>query len=248
MSPGPMVNYPQCLVRKDSVSAFIQCADLQGPDAPEFTLTEDGDANTVRTLELLTTTLADTPSCGNCPLAANIRKASDEHGLGSFAKSLCQLHPVDAGICCLRECLGGLPQEHSIEAFCSGSVNDLMNAPLVPLNCISNKINGNAANGEGSSDSGTAKDDSSPIVSSNGEPTPTSVDKDSAADSPPSTTSSTVLETSPTVDTTVAIGTTSASSVSQETPSTGAGSRTRADSVHHMMRLGLAMLPMAAVF
>ncbi|KAI4167723.1 MAG: hypothetical protein LQ346_009074 [Caloplaca aetnensis] len=32
--PGPKVDYPECLVAKLSVSAFIQCADAKGPDAP----------------------------------------------------------------------------------------------------------------------------------------------------------------------------------------------------------------------
>ncbi|KAL8821749.1 MAG: hypothetical protein Q9223_000273 [Gallowayella weberi] len=251
---GPRTDYPNCLVEKFSVSAFIACADTKGPDAPQFSRTQDGDEETVGVIEVLTDAL-DTPGCTQCPLAGNIQKAAQQHGLGSFAKELCGLRPVDAGICCLRECLGEVGQEHSIEAFCNGRVTDLMTAPLVPTNCVSNKekddttsdggdtSDSDAGSGNGSSNGSNSREDSSTTTSSSGKDTSTSA----AVVKTPSKTSSTIPTTSAMGNNAPATSTTSAPSTPQETPSVGAGSGRRATYLNRIQRLGFANISTQAV-
>lgn len=154
MVPGPAVSYPKCLVTKFSVSAFIQCADVKGLNAPQFSMTVGGEKKSVGVIQLLTAAL-DTVACSSCPLAENIRRAADEYNKYSrenFVKYLCnQYHPTDAGMCCLRRCLNGLQPERSIEAFCRYNVNDLMIEEAI----CSARVTGSS---NGVSDSGTNGD------------------------------------------------------------------------------------------
>ena len=56
-----------------------------------------------------------------------------------FGKAPCnQIHLVDADIYYLKDCLGD-SLEHSIEGFCNGDMDDLMEAPLLQDNCVSAK-------------------------------------------------------------------------------------------------------------
>ncbi|KAL8798945.1 MAG: hypothetical protein Q9182_006267 [Xanthomendoza sp. 2 TL-2023] len=250
---GPRTSYPNCLVEKFSVSAFIACADVKGPDAPQFSRTQSGEQETVGVIDLLTGVL-NTPPCSQCPLAGKIQKAAKEHGPGSFARYLCGLGPADAGICCLRECLGEVGQERSIEAFCSGRVTDLMAAPLVPTNCVSNRetddttgngggsSNSNTGSGNGSSGGGNGREDSTTRASTNDKNTSTST----AVVKTPSKTSSTVPITSSTGTNAPATGTTSAPSTPQDTPSVRAGSGQQAIHLNRIQRLGFAVLPIIA--
>ncbi|KAI4220366.1 MAG: hypothetical protein L6R40_008683 [Gallowayella cf. fulva] len=263
--PGPIASYPNCLVTKLSVSAFIQCADVKGPNAPRFQAIKDGDSESVGVLDVLIDALNTVP-CNYCPLAENIRKAADGRGLGDFATYLCkQFHPVDAGICCLRQCLKGVSAEHSIEAFCNGRVKDLMNAPLVPSNCVSNEVrddptngghttsnsdtgSGNGVTGSNNqgSDSDTNSDDSS--ASSSDQDTLISTSVTSSANNASSTTSSTPSTTSTSVSNVAATGTTSASAPqeAQGTPNGGADSGRGATYRDQMKRLCFALLPIVA--
>ncbi|KAL8652123.1 MAG: hypothetical protein Q9210_002874 [Variospora velana] len=259
-----MASYPNCLVTKFSVSAFIACADVKGPAAPRFSSTQKGKSKNFRVLNVLTDAL-NTISCSYCPLAENIRNAADGRGLGDFASYLCnQFHPVDAGICCLRQCLQGVSAEHSIEAFCNGRVKDLMNAPLVPNNCVSNKVRDDPTNGgDASSDSGVSDsntdsgDESNSETNSNDsstslseEDTTTSTNVRSTANNTPSTTSSTPFTTSPTTSGAAATGTTSTSTLeeAQGTSNRGADSGRRATYADQVKRLCIALLPIVAGF
>ncbi|KAL8679073.1 MAG: hypothetical protein Q9186_004613 [Xanthomendoza sp. 1 TL-2023] len=242
---GPGTSYPNCLVEEFSVSAFIACADVQGPDTPRFTRTEGGEQETVGVIELLTSAL-DTPSCSACPLAGNIRKAANEHREGSFAGYLCSLNPVDAGICCLGQCLGEVGQERSIEAYCRGRAAELMAAPLLPKTCVSNReTDDTTANNNGDSSGGggdTSNDDGSGDGNATG-----SSDEDASMSSTvierPSTIASTIPTTSPVGNNAATTSTTSAPSTPQETPNIGAGARRGAA---YIQRLGLAILPIIA--
>lgn len=219
-----------------------------------FATTTGGESDTLTPLQVLTNAL-DTPACSACPLAGNIMRAAREHGaVRTFVGYLCQeLHPVDAGICCLRQCLNGVPQEHSIQAFCDGKVGDLMDAPLVPTNCVSNAEGGGATTddgagsnddnntsggggGAGSSDgSETGGDNSSGAAAASSvidESTPATVESSSVESTTPSATSSTS-----------ATGTTSPTtpqSTPQATPNVGADARKHVD---RLKRLGFAVLP-----
>lgn len=258
MVPGPMASYPNCLVTEFSVSAFIQCADVKGPDAPQFGTTKKGKSGVVGALELLNDALNTIP-CSYCPLAGNIRKAAEVKGLGNFATYLCnQFHPLDAEICCLRQCLNGVQQEHSIEAFCNGRVNDLTNAPLVPPNCVSNAISdgstsdgseasdSDTGSGNGSSNSDTDSDDSS-ATSSRDKDTSTSATAKSSIANTPSTTSSTIPKTSP-VAATSTTSTLSSPQEAQGTPNVGAKSGRRVIYIDSVRRLAFAVLPIIAAF
>ena len=126
--------YSVCMVRQYSVSAFIQCASQE--ETPDFTAVDDDEATTdISALEILTNA-ASAPACGDCPLAQNIQKAANEHGSETFSTYLCDTyHPVNSGLCCLRNCLLSFPREHSINAVCSGKNSNLMNAPEQPESC-----------------------------------------------------------------------------------------------------------------
>ena len=113
-SPGPQVPYPKCLVAKLSVSAFIQCsfsADDQGPDEPQFSISNAGGSKSVGALGLLTQAL-NKPDCDSCPLASVLGDAARSYGMGigegPFSRFLYGRNPTDAGICCLRRCLQGV--------------------------------------------------------------------------------------------------------------------------------------------
>ncbi|KAI4223283.1 MAG: hypothetical protein L6R36_005548, partial [Xanthoria steineri] len=189
--PGPMILYPMCLVSELSVSAFIQCADVQGPDAPTFGTTRGGNAKEVMVLDLLKEAVV-TPACSNCPLAKNIQDAANRHGPNpNFAEYLCdRFRPVDAGMCCLQQCLRGIQPEHSIEAFCSRKFPDLTTAPLIQ-NCPSNAVAVSPTgdeSGSSYSDSNPGSDDPSPATTSSTD------DEDPSSDDDPS--SSAVAESS----------------------------------------------------
>lgn len=243
--PGPTPTYPICQVKKLSVSAFIQCADdVKGPDAPQFQISDDdGD---VGPLELLTKAL-DTPRCDACPLAGRLMQAANDYNkLGDFGNYLCNtLHPVDAGMCCLRKCLNGVLQEHSIEAFCNGNRGDLTMAPLVPNNC---KPNGNVDSGSGGngdsgdSDSGGDDDDSSSTAAAAASST------DESENTTPSTISSIMSTTSTAANDATTPSTTSTPTIPQTTPSSGADLGRLAIYGDRMKRLGIAVIPILAAF
>ncbi|KAI4087377.1 MAG: hypothetical protein LQ339_008911 [Xanthoria mediterranea] len=253
--PGPMVLYPMCLVSELSVSAFIQCADVRGPDAPTFGTTRGGDAKQVTVLELLKEAVV-IPACSNCRLAKNIQDAANRHGPNpNFAEYLCdQFHPVNAEMCCLKECLHGIQPEHSIEAFCSRRFQDLTTAPLIQ-NCPSNAVAVSPTDDESiSSDGVSGSDDPSATRSSTDDEDPSSDDDpsssavaESSIDKPSSARSFTVPTTSPTA----AIGTTSPSSSSPETegtPNAGADSGRLAIHTDRVKRLAFVVLPIIAAF
>ncbi|KAL9044756.1 MAG: hypothetical protein Q9214_002126 [Letrouitia sp. 1 TL-2023] len=240
-SNGSMVDYPTCLVRKFSFSAFIQCANVKGPDAPRFRKLKDGEYEHIGVLEVLFNAVNLWPCC-RCPLAGNIQRAAREHGLGDFRIYLCdQIHPVDAGMCCLRRCLEGIPQEHSIEAFCNGQRGDLMQTqPLVPVDCVSNAIVDNSATTDDEDGSGS-DDESVTTASWSDEEVATSMAVESVL---PSTIPAAVFTTAPAVNNTAAMiaTTTSSLAVPPETLSTGAGPRVRATSVDPVKRIGCAVV------
>ncbi|KAL8658696.1 MAG: hypothetical protein Q9202_007473 [Teloschistes flavicans] len=149
---GP-IEYPNCLVSGLSASAFIQCASQQDDYDIQFDLKDDKNG---KVLDVLTQALS-VPACQDCPLADKIvavQKTIDAgNGVGAFVDlgaNLCKQTPADVGMCCLKKCLGG-SAEHSIQAFCKGTTQDLMQAPLLPSNCQSNGA---------TTDSDTSEDDS----------------------------------------------------------------------------------------
>ncbi len=243
---GPNRDYPDCLVPAFSVSAFIQCADVQGPSAPE-----------IKVLEILTDAL-QIPSCSTCPLAKDIAEAARSSGPpGNFAKYLCnQFRPVNAGMCCLQQCLRGIQPEHSIEAFCSRKFPDLTTAPLIQ-NCPSNAV-AVSPNGD---ESGSSYSDSNPgsnhpsavTTSSTDDEDPSSDDDDPsspavAESSNDETTSST---RSSAISSTAVPATTSPSAPSPETegtPNGGADSGRRVTYTDWVKRLAFAVLPIVAAF
>ncbi|CAO1601803.1 hypothetical protein XANCAGTX0491_005439 [Xanthoria calcicola] len=251
--PGPMVLYPMCLVSELSVSAFIQCADVTGPDAPTFGTTRGGDAKQVTVLELLKEAVV-IPACSNCRLAKYIQDAVDRHGPNpNFAEYLCdQFRPVDAGMCCLKECLRGIQPEHSIEAFCSRRFQDLTTAPLIQ-NCPSNAVAVSPTDDEsGSSDGVSGSDDPSATTSSTDDEDPSSDDDPSSSAVAESSIHKTTSSTrSSTIPTTSAPATTSPSAPSpstSETPNVGANSGRGVRYTDRVKRLAFAVLPIVAAF
>lgn len=255
--PGPTVLYPMCLVSELSVSAFIQCADVKGPDAPTFGTTKGGNAKEVTVLELLNEAVL-IPACSNCRLGKNIQDAVARHGPNeNFAEYLCdRFRPVDAGMCCLQQCLRGIQPEHSIEAFCSRKFPDLTTAPLIQ-NCPSNAV-AVSPNGD---ESGSSYSDSNPgsnhpsavTTSSTDDEDPSSDDDDPsspavAESSNDETTSST---RSSAISSTAVPATTSPSAPSPETegtPNGGADSGRRVTYTDWVKRLAFAVLPIVAAF
>lgn len=240
---GPSVSYPTCLVTEFSASAFIQCADLKGPNAPQFTLTQAGDHKTVSVLELLSQAL-DRHSCDSCPLAGKIRRLAAQNGLGNFATSLCNLNPSDAGMCCLARCINGINLEHSIEVACSYTPFNLMNSPLVPDTCE----NSNGQNGGGTGNNGDTTDygGAEPASSTISEDFPVTSSYFEAAASTTlptffSTTSSPVAAGS-------ATSTTPLPSPAQETPNVGAGSKRWRTLTDRVISLSFALLPAWVLF
>lgn len=243
--PGPMVSFPQCLVRQDSVSAFIQCADVTGYDAPSFSITEDGEESSVGPLDLLTATLSDSIACESCPLTGNIQKAAKAAGPyhQNFKRALCALRVVDAGMCCLYNCLGKVAQEHSIEAFCNQQVNDLTEAPLVPKDCKSNAVQDDTSD-NGYTDGDDADD------TSNGDTSSDDTNDYSFSSSSYTTAPSTVATTSPVLGTAAPTTMTSTQAPSA-TSNVGAGSRLGEQAtsyVDRLKKLGLMAFPIMAVF
>ncbi|KAL9046026.1 MAG: hypothetical protein Q9214_001041 [Letrouitia sp. 1 TL-2023] len=253
MAPGPMVRYPSCAVQKFSASAFIQCADAKGPDAPQFTLTLAGEDQTVGPLRLLSHVLSNS-ECKYCPLADKIQRA---YGQANFRKVLCDLDPGDAGICCLRGCINNFkapasaPQEHSIEAFCNGKVDDLMNAPLLPANCVSNRDTSydeiSDANGDEAPPDGFDSETSQTTYLYD-ESSPTPSIEDSNSNNPPSAIASAAPTLSSTSSNTAAAGTTSPASTPQETTSEAFSLRRYSSYIAWVVGLGLAFLPAALAF
>ena len=105
-----VIGYSQCMLKRYSISAFIQCASQS--DAADFSATtnDDGGSTDITATEVLTNAL--TPNgiplagCGDVPLAGNILKTANQHGSVNFAKFLCdQYHPLNRGLCRLRNCL-----------------------------------------------------------------------------------------------------------------------------------------------
>ena len=241
---GTPIPPPKCFVPKFSVSTFIQRAlssDVKDPDAPRFSISQGGERQSVGILELLTETLLK-PSCKTCPLAALIQKTADDYGegisKGPFARYLCnRIHPTDRGMCCLRHCLQGVLQEHSIEAFCNGGGSDLMNAPLLK-NCVSNVRTDTTTGGE---DDPPAHEDTS--NDDNDDNTSTRYSTELIK---PATTSSPTSTPSPTPATNTA-DTSSPPQAAQGTSNTGADSGRRVTCIDRAKRLIFAVLPIIAV-
>lgn len=260
--PSPL-HYPLCAVNKFSVSAFIQCANAQGRDAPQFTLSVAGNVKQVGPAELLSSALG-TWRCTGCPLAEKIQSVWQ---LSNFRKNLCDYNPVDAGICCLRQCINrfqaplSAPQEHSIEAFCGGKVDDLMNAPLLPVNCVDNRDpntdligdddgppNGTSADettGETTDNQNAEETGSLSTASSGDESLPMSSTDNS--NSLPSSTASAV-PSSPTTANAAAAGTTNPVTTRQGTPSEAFRLRKPTGWVDRVIGLGLTVLPVVLAF
>lgn len=241
---GSLDDYPECLVSQFGASAFIQCASQNG--APKFADTDsDGDPTTVKPLDVLLGALR-APACDECPLAQNIMSlamnTAPSPNFVDFGAKLCdQIHPIDAGMCCLKKsCLGGTP-EHSIKAFCAGDVDDLMKAPLLPNSCVSN----GAKSGDGSDDSDSSGEDTSTAGSSSGHEV--SMSKTLSPSSGP-TKVSTSATTSPIANDAVATSATSTSPTPQATPNTGAVSGPQVTLVDLLKRLSVAIFPILAAF
>ena len=151
----------------------------------------------------------------------------------SFGPMLCdQINPgpVDEGMCCLKRCLNDSP-ERSIEAYCAGEVQDLMQATLLSDSCKSN----------GDDDSNSSGEDSSTTDSSGGGDV--SVLETFSPSSQP-TQVSTTATTSPGVNDAVTTGSTSTSPGPQATPNTGAAPERQGTSVDLLKKLGVvAVLP-----
>ena len=241
---GPNRDYPNCLVPILSVSAFIQCADVQGPSAPE-----------IRVLEILTDAL-QIPSCSPCALTNDIAEAARSSGPpGNFANYLCeQFRPVDAGMCCLQQCLGGNQREHSIEALCSGRVRDLTTAPQIQ-NCLSNAEDVSPTDDESGSsysDSGAGSVYPSAVTTSstdneypsrNDDPSSSAV-----AESSSDKLSSTRLFTLPTASAPATTSPSAPSSSATGIPNGGADSGRLAIHTDRVRRLAFAVLAMIAAF
>lgn len=247
---GSLDDYPECLVSQFGASAFIQCASQNS--APKLAGTDsDGDPTTVKPLDVLLGALR-APACDECPLAQNIMSLAmnipPSPNFVDFGAKLCdQIHPIDAGMCCLKKsCLGGTP-EHSIKAFCAGDVDDLMKAPLLPNSCVSNA----AISGDGSDDSDSSEDTSTAESSSSGQvsmsktlspsPGPTKV-------STSATTSSTANDAVVTSATSTSKSATGTSPIPQATPNTGAVSGPQVTLLDLLKRLGVVILPILAAF
>ena len=245
---GTPIAPPKCFVQKFSVSAFIQCAlssDVKDPDAPRFSISQGGERQSVGVLELLTETLLK-PNCKTCPLAALITKTADDYGegirKGPFARYLCnRIHPTDRGLCCLRHCLQGVLQEHSVEAFCSGGGSDLMNAPLL-RNCVSKVRTDTTTGGE---DDLPAQEDTSNDDDDDDDDSDTST-QSSTELIKPATTSSPTSTPSPTPATNTA-DTSPPPQAAQGTSNTGADSGRRVTYIDRAKRLIFAVLPIIAV-
>jgi len=234
-------DYSTCMVGTYSISALIQCANQN--NAPIFTAntdstdgTKDISAAEVLTYALQTDLGVPYPGC-TVPLTTNIPKAAHEHGSVNFGKYLCnQYHPLDSGLCGLRLCLLNFinaPEEHSIEAFCSGDMQDLMKAPTLPDTC----------GGDPSHDVGPSAAASSSDASSS---TDNAISTSSGTTQPSSP--STVPTTSPTASSATPPSSTTTSPTPQATQSTGAASRGWGTGFAHLIRLGLIVIPLLAVF
>ena len=228
--PGSLTNYPECLVSQWGVSAFIQCATQQ--NAPQFAAGDlgDDDTTTVSALQVLTSAL-NRPECDGRPIKGFIEMSAQHYGgnnVANFARYLCNTyHPLNAGMCYLRRCING-PPEHSIEALCASTANnlpDLMTLPTLPKNCDETS-SGSTSNG----DSGSAAP--SAAASSNYDSNPTSGTAASFSDvtqqspivdlSATSPTSSATSQTSPTATTAPSMTTTSISPTTQATSNAAA--------------------------
>ncbi|KAI4256363.1 MAG: hypothetical protein LQ352_002128 [Teloschistes flavicans] len=225
---GP-IEYPNCLVSGLSASAFIQCASQQDDYDIQFDLKDDKNG---KVLDVLTQALS-VPACQDCPLADKIvavQKTIDAgNGVGAFVDfgaNLCKQTSADVGMCCLKKCLGG-SAEHSIQAFCKGTTQDLMQAPLLPSNCQSNGA---------TTDSDTSGDDS-------------------ADDNPPSAPPPTSQEVAAVTSTTASQGATAVTSAADSPPSSGGTTNSGRIVGPQRAVLGLAFvlavvieLPVAAAF
>ena len=249
--PGPQSGYPECLVQKYGASAFIQCASQNG--VPKFRDNSDGDTTYVSALNVLTSTLSR-PACGDCPLAQNIQGvaknlAPSPDGV-NFGAELCkQINPSDAGMCCLKNCLMGTP-EHSIHAFCAGTVADLTKAPLLPNNCVSNAestsddSSGNTASSGRSSDSSdsSSSDDNGSSTAAPSSSSTVSTSSMSSAPRPVSTSATTPAVANSATTTSA----TSTSQPAQATPKTGAVSGRQITVVDLLKRLAVGIVPILA--
>ena len=236
-----LTGYSSCMVNKYSISAFIQCASQNG--APDFTATTDdnGGTKSISALDVLTHAVTTSnglpaPGCGSCPLATNIPKAAGEHGSENFAKFLCnQYHPLDAGLCCLRNCLlvsPAAPKEHSIKAFCSDNRQDLMNEPTLPDSCGADPSDVAPAAAASQSDASSTTEDaispsSGPMQSSS---------------------SSAISTTSPIANGAIPPSGTNTSPTPLATQKTGAASRRWGVGFARLNRLGFKLLPILTIF
>ena len=105
-----LIGYSQCMLKRYSISAFIQCASQS--DAADFSATtnDDGGIKHISATDVLTNGLDPNgrplAGCADVPLAGNILKTANNHGSVNFARYLCdQYHPLNWGLCRLRNCL-----------------------------------------------------------------------------------------------------------------------------------------------
>lgn len=240
---GNRSDFPACLVSQFGVSAFIQCASQES--APEFAGTDGhGELTSDPALEVLTTALSNNRACDACPLANKIRTVnmgtSPSPDFQSFGPRLCAQVPADQGMCCLKQCLGGSP-ERSIQAYCAGNVNDLMQAQPLPESCISNRVSGDSSSS--GADSVSSGDDPSTVYSSGGGDVSV---VETLSPSSQLTQVSTTPTTLPAVNDAATTSTASTRTLPtpQTTPSTGAASRRLVTFQDSLKRLGIvAVLP-----
>lgn len=234
-------DYSQCMLTTYSISVFIQCASQRNP--PKFTAntdsaggTQDISAADVLYYGLTTNARLPLPGC-DVPLATNLPKATREHGSVNFGEYLCsQYQPLNSGLCGLRYCLLALPaapEEHSIESYCAGDVQDLTKARTLPDTC----------GGDPNSAAPSAAASSSAAAASSSQTTTRR-----STSSPKSSSSSIVSTTSLITSSATTPSRTTASPTPQAPQPTGAASRRWGTGFVHLNRLSLAVLPIIAVF
>ncbi len=194
------------------------------------------------------------PSCDGCPLAQNIMSVKENTAPSpdfvNFGKNLCQkINPTDVGMCCLqKQCLDGT-REHSIHAFCAGDVDDLMNAPLLANDCVSNAVASDDGSGGSDSSGDSSSSDDDPSTAAASSTSEVSTTKTSSPSSDPTPVATSAI-TPPVANSATTTSATSTSPTPQATPTanTGAVSVRRATFVDLLKRLGVGLLALLAAF
>jgi len=219
----------------------------------------DGGSKDISAIDILTKSVSEA-RCSECNLASNLQKAAAANrGTKSFAEYLCdQYHPVDIGpkgdgasdsgpgICCLRECRAGGAREHSIRDFCAGNRRDLMSEKTLDDEC-----------GGDPADYGRSQSSEANTLTSSVEAAATSTDDSStmeettspSSESAPSSSFSSSVSPGKTVANGAAQATgTSTAPTARATSSTGAALGQRMAVADRLNTLGLALLPILAIF